>query len=163
MWSIIWVLNWESLNPPRKFVDLSVTFGGVGSLKFSFWAHATALPVLMLSSWLFFGRESIVFNVLPNCKFIDHFCAKRAWSHCRTNSRSGGPLNGGLVLFAGTKRTWGVRESFEILIKCQFRKISRAYSTFLTGGALPVPEWIPGEIIGRAYSTINKILSKFSL
>ena len=96
----------SQLNPPRKFVDLSVTFGGVGSLKFSFWAHATALPVLMLSSWLFFGRESIVFNVLPYCKFIDHFCAKRAWSHCRTNSRSGGPLNGGLVLFAGTKRTW---------------------------------------------------------
>ena len=94
MWSIIWVLNWESLNPPRKFVDLSVTFGGVGSLKFSFWAHATALPVLMLSSWLLFGRESIVFNLLPTCKFADHFCVKRAWSHCRSNSGSEGPPDG---------------------------------------------------------------------
>ena len=95
------------LNPPRKFVDLSVTFGGVGSHKFSFWAHAPALPVLILSSWLLFGRESIVFNLLPTCKFADHFCVKRAWSHCRSNSGSEGPPDGRIGSFCRNKKNKG--------------------------------------------------------
>ena len=55
----------------------------------------------------------------------DHFCAKRAWSHCRTNSRSGGPPAGRIGSFCRNKKNMGwslIPELNSNLIKISFRK-----------------------------------------